>query len=229
MLLISLIVSMQVKVMLFDTWVRVFVCSKLLLLNIESMIDKGILKMRKTIFAMAPAAVILLAATNYAHAATNAQLTVTANVVASTCDVSLSTSNLDLGNFSPKSFKAAGVAKPVSESQKTFTVGLSDCETPEANATAGLMVSGQTLAGNPNIFNASGTNTGVMLSSVANADQFFKNGEKLVLAKANGTDPAAGDFNGKTVSLKVGLAAASTDNIDIGTVSAPILFSFAYN
>ena len=186
--------------------------------------------MRKSIFSLAPAAVILLAAGNYAHAATNAQLTITANVVASTCDVSLSTSNLDLGNYSPKDFKAAGAAKPIAASQKTFTVGLSGCETPEAGATAGVTVSGQTLAGNPNIFNASGTNAGVMLSIVDAADTYFTNGQKLELAKAGETAPTdASDFNGKTMSLKVGLASASADNVDIGAVSAPILFSFAYN
>ncbi|WP_447870172.1 hypothetical protein [Serratia fonticola] len=57
--------------------------------------------MRKSIFTLAPAALVLLAVAGNAQAATNAQLTVTANVVAATCDVSLSTNSLDLGNFSP--------------------------------------------------------------------------------------------------------------------------------
>ncbi|WP_145540514.1 fimbrial protein [Yersinia alsatica] len=183
--------------------------------------------MRKTILALTPAALILLTAAGNTQAATNAQLTVTANVVAATCDVSLSTNNLDLGNYSPKQF--TGVATPIPASQKTFTVGLNNCETPAAAGdTASLVVSGQTLGGNPNLFNTTGTNTGVMLNQVATPTTFINNGDKLLVATA-GTTPAIGDFNTKTLSLQAGLASTTTTGIDIGAVSAPILFAFAYN
>lgn len=84
--------------------------------------------MRKSIFTLAPAALVLLAVAGNTQAATNAQLTVTANVVAATCDVSLSSNSLDLGNFSPKQF--TGVLTPIPASQKQFTVGLNNCEAP---------------------------------------------------------------------------------------------------
>ncbi|CAI1949330.1 fimbrial protein BcfE [Serratia fonticola] len=183
--------------------------------------------MRKTIFSLTPAALVLLAVAGNVQAASNSQLTVSANVVAATCDVSLSTNQLDLGNFSPTQF--TGVATPIPASQKTFTVGLSNCETPVAAADkANLVISGQTLAGNPNLFNTTGTNTGIMLSQVSAPDEYLTNGQKLTIATAGDT-PAAGDFNAKTLSLQAGLASTSIDRTDIGAVSAPILFSFAYN
>ena len=181
--------------------------------------------MRKSIFTVAPV-VALLAGMGIAQAASNAEITITANVVAATCDVSLSTPNLDLGNYATADFTAA--MTPVAGSAKTFTVGLNNCDTPTAAGdTAKLVVSGQTLAANPNIFNSTGTNTGIMLSPVATPAAYISAGDKLTVATAGAT-PAAGDFNGKTLSLQAALASTSTTP-DLGMVSAPILFSFSYN
>ncbi len=100
--------------------------------------------MRKSIFTLAPVVAALLAGFGVAQAASNAQMTITANVVAATCDVSLSNASLDLGNYSKSAFTA--VATPVASSVKTFTVGLNNCETPAAAGDqASLIVSGQTL------------------------------------------------------------------------------------
>ncbi|MGE4832548.1 fimbrial protein [Yersinia enterocolitica] len=108
--------------------------------------------MRKNLLTLAPAALLLLAATGGAQAASNAQMTITANVVAATCDVSLSTNNLDLGNYTRSEFTS--VATPIAASVKPFTVGLNNCQDPlVAGDTAGLVVTGQTLGGNPNMFN----------------------------------------------------------------------------
>ncbi|WP_332624469.1 hypothetical protein [Klebsiella grimontii] len=182
--------------------------------------------MCKSILALVPVAATLLAGAGVAQAASNAQMTITANVVAATCDVSLSNANLDLGNYSKSAF--SNVATPIASSVKTFTVGLNNCETPAAAGDqANLIVSGQTLGGNPNIFNSTGTNTGIMLSEVTSPTTYITAGQKLSVATA-GTTPAKGDFNTKTLSLQAGLASASTTP-DIGMVSAPILFSFAYN
>ncbi len=183
--------------------------------------------MRKTIFTLVPAALALLVVAGNVQAASNAQLTVTANVVAATCDVSLSTNNLELGNFAATQF--IGVATPIPASQKTFTVGLNNCQAPVAAAdTANLVVSGQTLGGNPNLFNSTGTNTGIMLNQVSAPTSYITSGQKLSVATAGAT-PTASDFNTKTLSLQAGLASTSATGIDIGAVNAPILFSFAYN
>ncbi|WP_025123102.1 MULTISPECIES: fimbrial protein [unclassified Serratia (in: enterobacteria)] len=184
--------------------------------------------MRKNLLTLTPAALLLLAVAGGAQAASNAQITITGTVVAATCDVSLSTNNLDLGNYTPAQF--TGVATPIPASQHPFTVGLSNCQTPlAASDAAGLVVTGQTLAGNTNMFNTTGTNTGVMLRQAsAPAGTYISNGDKLTVATA-GTTPSAADFNGQTLSLTAGLASTSTTGVNIGAVNAPILFSFAYN
>jgi major type 1 subunit fimbrin (pilin) len=66
-----------------------------------------------------------------------------------------------------------------------------------------------------------------MLSETATPTKYITNGQKLAVATAGAT-PAAGDFNAKSLSLQAGLASTSLTP-DIGMVSAPILFSFAYN
>lgn len=184
--------------------------------------------MRKTLLALTPAALLLLTVAGGAQAASNAQITITGNVVAATCDVSLSSNNLDLGNYTAAQF--TDVATPVAASQKQFTVGINNCQVPLAAAdTANVVVTGQTLGGNPNMFNTTGTNTGVMLREVsAPAGTYITNGQKLLIATA-GSTPASGDFDGQALSLSAGLASTTTTGIDIGAVNAPILFSFAYN
>lgn len=183
--------------------------------------------MSKSMFKFTLAATLLMTAVGYANAATNAQITITANVVAATCDVSLSANNLDLGNFTPAQFSS--VAVPITASVKKFTVGINNCETPKAASdTASLVISGQTLGGNSNMFNSTGTNTGIMISQTTTPTTYIKNGDKILVATAAASTPASGDLNGKTLSLQAGLAATST-TADIGSVNAPVLFSFAYN
>ncbi|AHG22586.1 hypothetical protein Z042_01885 [Chania multitudinisentens RB-25] len=183
--------------------------------------------MRKILSTVTPVALLLLATAGATQAASNAQITITGNVVAATCDVSLSTNNLDLGNHTPADF--AAVATPVAASVKTFTVGINNCQTPLADGdTANLVVTGQTLGGNPNMFNSTGTNTGVMLSLASTPSAYINNGDKLLVATA-GAVPAQSDFNGKTLSLQAGLASTVAAGAEIGAINAPILFSFAYN
>lgn len=182
--------------------------------------------MRKSIYSLAPIALALLTCSGVVNAASNATMNITANVVAATCDVSVSNSTLDLGNYTKTNFGA--VATPIASSLKTFTVGLSNCEKPKtAGDKANLVISGQTLGGNPNIFNSTGTNTGVMISQVSAPTTYLSAGDKIAVATAGAT-PAVGDFNGKAISLQAGLASTSATP-DIGAVSAPIIFSFAYN
>lgn len=183
--------------------------------------------MRKSLFIMAPAAFALLASIGTANAANNAEITITANVVPATCDVSISKSNLDLGNFSKSAFTTLAVATPIPASIKTLSLGLSGCEKPAtAGSTPGLIITGQTLPGHVNMFNSTGTNTGIMLSTLdAATGVYLKAGDTVNFAnKATN----ATDANGQVLTLKAGLASTST-TADIGQVSAPILFSFTYN
>lgn len=174
-----------------------------------------------------PTTLVLLSTSVLSHAASNAQMTITANVVAGTCDVSISAANLDLGNFSKSQFTGQAVATPLPASIKNFTIGLSDCENPKAvNDTANVVVSGQTLGGNTNMFNSTGTDSGIMLSLVSSPTTYITNQQKIEIASAGSTNSS--EFDGKTLAFQAGLAATSTTP-QTGAVSAPILFSFAYN
>ena len=184
--------------------------------------------MRKMLLTLTPTALLLLTMAGGVQAASNTTIHITGTVVAATCDVSASTTNLDLGNYRPSQFLTP--ATPVASSQRQFTVGLSNCQTPLAvSDTANLLVTGATLGGNANIFSDSGTNTGVMLSLVSSPTDFISSGDKLLVATATAITDAT-DFNGQTLSFNAGLASSSSlANVDLGTVSAPITFQFAYN
>lgn len=182
--------------------------------------------MRKTLLTLTPFSLLLLAMTGGAQAASNTTVQITGNVVAATCDVSSSVTSLDLGNYTPADF--SGVATPIKSSEHQFAVSLTNCQNPQASGdTANLMVSGATLAGNPKIFNTTGTNTGVMLSQSSATDVFIQSGQKLNIATATKTTDAS-DFNGSSLVFNVGMAASSAQ-ADIGTISAPITFQFSYN
>ena len=84
--------------------------------------------MRKSVFTFSSLFASLFVVAGAAQAAPNAEMTITSNVVAGTCDVSVSNANLDLGNFSKTDFTEP--RKPVADSIKKFTVGLSNCDTP---------------------------------------------------------------------------------------------------
>lgn len=171
--------------------------------------------------------IIYTAFAGAANAASNAQMTITSSVVATTCDVSVSNPNLELGNFATSAL-SKDLAKPAAASIKQFTVGLSNCEAPKAAGVASLKVTGATLGGNPAIFNAdTNANTGIMLSQPDQADQYIQNGDVLEVATA-GETPTAGDLDGKMLRLQAGLASTSATP-NIGFVSAPVLFSFVYN
>ena len=109
----------------------------------------------------------------------------------------------------------------IAASKKAFTVGINNCQAPlKAGDTASMVVTGQTLGGNTNMFNSTGTNTGVMLSLAATPTAYISNGQKLLLATAGAT-PAVGDFNGKSLSMNAALA-SSAATADVGAVNAPV-------
>ncbi len=184
--------------------------------------------MKKSLFALAPLGLLLLVANN-ASAANNAQITITGSVVATSCDINLSTTALDLGNVPQASFTTP--LQSVASSQRNFSLSLSNCGTPEADQVAQVQVTGSVLPGQSNIFNSDTTrNTGVMISNANTPSVYIDNNEVLDIATADATDPAAGDFNGQRLNLQAGLATtAATANVDLGGVTAPILFNFITN
>lgn len=183
--------------------------------------------MQKSALILSQVFAVLFTVAGAANAASNARLHITASVVATTCDVSLSSPNLDLGNFTPGAFNKE-INKPAAGTIKKFSVGLNNCEAPAKAGVAGLQVTGMTVFGNKAMFNSSSdANTGIMLSQVNDAKNYIKAGDTLIVAKT-GEKPEKGDLNGKTLDLQAGLASTSATP-NIGDINAPVLFSFVYN
>lgn len=191
--------------------------------------------MRKSLFILTPLFATLLATSSLTQAASNGQITISGSVVDVTCDVSVPAS-LNLGNFARTAFST--VSTPVAGSTQPFKVALTNCTTPAADATANVIISGNTLAGNTNIFNKTDDIAGVMISTEAEPTTYLKSGDKIQIAKAAAAStgsggsatpgPTAGDFNQKTLTFQAGLASIVTTP-DARQIEAPITFSFAYN
>lgn len=183
--------------------------------------------MRKSLFTLAPVAVLLMSVAGTAQAKDNAQITITGNVQSATCDVKISSTTLDLGTHKPADFTAAKT--PVTASTKPFTLALENCDTPAAAGTASLKLSGTTIVGASNMFSEDPTATyGVMLEKVGTAGTYFSTGEEIPVHTITGT-PAAGDLDGKTLPLQASLAKVTATAPSTGTMKAPLLFQFIYN
>lgn len=184
--------------------------------------------MHKILLTLTPVTLLCCTLMGGAQAATNSTIQITGTVVAATCDVSSSTASLDLGNHSPSAFTA--VATPVADSVRQFSVGLSNCQNPlDIGDTANLIVTGTTLGGSTNIFNTSGTNAGVMLSLTSTPTVFINSGDELLVATATTTTDAT-DFNNQSLTFNAGMASSSSlSGVELGAISAPITFQFAYN
>jgi major type 1 subunit fimbrin (pilin) len=183
--------------------------------------------MRKSLFAIAPAALLLMSVAGTSQAADNAVVTIQGNIQAATCDVTASTSLLDLGTHKPSAFTAAKT--PVADSTKPFTLTLSNCDvgTDTVEHTASLMVDGNTLTGNTNIFSDNSTGEyGVMINE-AGKTTYVNAGDEIEVAKTSAT-PVAGDLNGKMLSMEASLASLSTTP-GTGRMKAPVSFQFIYN
>jgi len=185
--------------------------------------------MRKSLFTLAPAALLLMSVAGISNAADNAVITVQGNIQAATCDVTSSTSLLDLGTHKPAAFTAAGAKTPVPASTKGFTLHLSNCDvaTDTVAHTASLIIDGNTLFGNNNIFSDDATGGYGVMFNKASETTYFDAGTEIEVAKTSDT-PAPGDLNGKILSLEASLAGL-TATPGTGRMKAPVSFQFAYN
>lgn len=183
--------------------------------------------MRKALFTLAPAA-LLMAFAGATQAADNAMITITGNVQATTCDVRISTTALDLGTYKSSSFGSAKAK--VAGSTKPFTLTLENCEAPSAVGTASLKVIGNTLPGDGDIFGEDPNATyGVVLNKAGESD-LIKSDTLIEVATTTGAPPTADELNGKTLKLEASLAApGASSTVENGTIKAPVVFQFVYN
>ncbi len=168
--------------------------------------------MKKTLFALAPAALLLLTVGS-AQAASSAILTVSGSVAADSCNLNLDRPNIPLGQTAPDGFTPNQI-RTVSLQPVMLTI--TDCTAaPEDGKTATLQVSGSTLDSNSSIFNnSSSSNVGVM---VMNGDNAVANGDIITVATGD-------SIIGATQRLNVGFASTAS-MAEVSLVNASIMFN----
>ncbi|MEX6118870.1 fimbrial protein [Providencia hangzhouensis] len=177
---------------------------------------------KTALFAALTSSALLMGA---AQAATNAQITITGQIAAATCDLNVTKNNIDLGTFVPTGILANAV---IAGSSENFTLNLSNCtkdyDSTAVGATAvNLYAKGTALAANTAYFNnKDGATVGVKLTADGATD-----------VKPN----IAADISSLTTLTSGGSATIPMTAELFSTVAtpaaqmieAPITFSVAYN
>lgn len=170
---------------------------------------------------LAPVAAFIMAV-GTAQAATNAQVTITGQIAAATCDLNVTHSNIDLGTVISSDVTAAG---PITSTSKDFTLNLSNCTQDGEESTAvSLFSKGTALAVNTNYFNnIDGGTVGVQLT--ANGQPVKPNASTTLTALAGEVLKEGGTAQVlMNAQLNSTVANPASQNIE-----APITFSIAYN
>jgi type 1 fimbria pilin len=168
----------------------------------------------KKIIALAPVALVMGFAGNV-QAATQADVTLQGNIVATTCEVTANNgaATLNVGSFARTDFTAA--KQQVGE--EPLVVTLKNCSADEAGA---LQVSGVV-----------GTNNDLFLSDVSQTAGFMLKQSDNATQVTNDTSiPVVADEDGAlNYTFTAGMAVMDTANVLPGAYSAPVKISYVSN
>jgi type 1 fimbria pilin len=168
----------------------------------------------KKIIALAPVALVMGFAGNV-QAATQADVTLQGNIVATTCEVTANNgaATLNVGSFAKTDFTAA--KQQVGE--EPLVVNLTNCSADEAGA---LQVSGVV-----------GTNNDMFLSDVTQTAGFMLKQSDNATQVTNDTSiPVVADEDGVlNYTFTAGMAVMDTANVVPGAYSAPVKISYVSN
>ncbi|MCA1178173.1 MULTISPECIES: fimbrial protein [unclassified Pantoea] len=192
--------------------------------------------MRKSLYAIAPITLLLMAASGTAQAAASGKIDITGNVSHGTCDVKMSHPALNLGNYTASDFPSTAKTA-VAGSERSFSVSLENCTlsaTAPVAGVAGLIVTGPTLPLDADVFNANdAATTGVQLKAGATVISANDKVDMVEFegAAGGGTDANVADINGQTQTFTAALVAntGTPASITGGLVSTPIMFMYDYN
>ena len=189
---------------------------------------------------LASAALLLLGTSAHVNAANdNATMLFSANIVAATCSVGTTHSQIDFGNYLPEDFKGLKAFQPISS--RVFTLDLSNCKavTGAAGVSAGVEVVGTPSPVDNKVFNDNVTqNVGILISELdGNGKPDLGNpilaNQRLEMAAGTTTAPLGPDnMNNLQLPLAASLvpivAGSALSNTDIGQVKSQITFQFYY-
>lgn len=152
-----------------------------------------------------------------ASAAQNAQINVSGQIAAATCDLSVSNPNIDLGTH----ISADVVAGDIANSQKDFTLQLTNCSKDQTGTSVQLFAKGTALDANGDYFNTTANATvGVKLTSETN---LVKPNTSIDLTSVTGLTQGSSASVPMSVALHSTVATPASQRID-----APITFSVSY-
>lgn len=155
------------------------------------------------------------------QAETNAQVTITGQISAATCDLNVTKNNIDLGTYVPTGIAANSV---ITGSSENFTLNLSGCTKAVTGVVpVSLYAKGTALAANTNYFNnVDGATVGVKLTADASTD--VKPNVAANITSIQDLTVSGSATIPMTAELFSTVATPSSQMIE-----APITFSVAYN
>lgn len=185
--------------------------------------------MTKNIFKMAAIAALVSGGINMAHAASSTTVTVHGSINTITCDVSADKNDVNLGNYLPSDFAAAGAFPAAAGKTQDFTISLNGCQgTPSGSGQASLKLTGPVAAAGTSYFSSDATSQAAI--GVAKKDTpstLLTNGQVIAIG-AQGDD--ATTLSNSELKFTTGLISSVGTNTNTGQqISAPLTFAFVYN
>lgn len=183
--------------------------------------------MTKNIFKMAAMAALVAGGINMAHAASSTTVTVHGSVNTVTCDVTADKTDIDLGNYLPGDFTAAGVF-PSGKTQD-FQIAMSGCAgtaSPAGQAT--LKLTGPVTATGATYFSSDASSQAAVGVAAKSAPTVLYANDQVINVGGPGDDTTK--LNNTKLDFTTGLISSVASNTDSGQqISAPLTFSFIYN
>lgn len=178
------------------------------------------MSLNKTVLLTALAASITLASS--AHAATDAQVTITGQIAAATCDLSVTKNSIDLGTYTSTGIVANSA---ITGSEQNFTLNLTNC-TADSTGQIDLWAKGTALGANNAYFNSKDAGTvGVQLKAASVAVK----PNVATDVKAISTLTAGLKANGSATIPMTAALFSTVATPASQLIEAPITFSIAYN
>lgn len=187
------------------------------------------MSLNKTLLTLSFAAAGLMTFSSV-QAATNAQVTITGQIAAATCDLSVTKNNIDLGTYVSSTINTADAV--ITGSSKDFTLNLTNCSTDYDGTAQGavpvsLYATGTALAANNNYFNnVDGGTVGVKLTADSTTATPVDIKPNVAAAIASLSELTSG--GSATIPMTAALFSTVTTPA-AQMIEAPVTFSVAYN
>lgn len=157
-----------------------------------------------------------------AMSATNAQVTVTGNIAAATCDLSVTNTNIDLGTFISSDIQTVGT---IAGSTHNFDMSLSNCskdfDADDGTKFVQMYAKGTALAANTSLFN--NIEKGTVGVEVKADEQTVKPNSTIKLSSIDSLTKDGSAVIPMSVALNSTVATPDSQRIE-----APITFSVSY-